>query len=205
MNRLLNRFFYNFIYFIINRNFCFIFFECIIHYSSFSLEEIKLIFIVSWIFRPSNFLRSFMIAFKYGIILLRYWNECFISISIVFIFNIASAPKVTYSDWFIIILFYLIKPICNIPYYSAFDCFFFFESKKISYSLNYVAIYFFFSLKICFTSLILSSLYLFQVFSLSKSKRVSCTPKILFTFVFWAFFCLNCSILIMMREKLKVF
>ena len=39
---------------------------CITRYSSGSLEEIKLIAIVIWIFQVSNFLRSFMISFNYG-------------------------------------------------------------------------------------------------------------------------------------------
>ena len=47
------------------------FFECITHSLSFSLEEIKLIAIVNWIFHVSEFLRLFVMCFKYGLILLR--------------------------------------------------------------------------------------------------------------------------------------
>ena len=47
-------------------------FECITHSSSLSLEEIKLIAIFNWIFHVSDFLRLFMMSFKYGLILLRY-------------------------------------------------------------------------------------------------------------------------------------
>ena len=43
-------------------------FEWITRFSSRSLEEIKLIAIVNWIFHVSDFLRSFMISFKYGLI-----------------------------------------------------------------------------------------------------------------------------------------
>ena len=47
--------------------------ECIKRsWLSWSLEKIKLIAIVNWIFHVSDFLRLFMISFKYGLILLRY-------------------------------------------------------------------------------------------------------------------------------------
>ena len=38
------------------------------------MEEIKLIAIVSWIFCVSDFLRLFMIFFKYGLILSKYFS-----------------------------------------------------------------------------------------------------------------------------------
>ena len=48
-------------------------FECIIWSSSLSsLEEIKLIVIVNWIFHVSDCLRSFMMSLKYVLILSRY-------------------------------------------------------------------------------------------------------------------------------------
>ena len=47
-------------------------FECIKRYSSLSLEEIKLFAIVNSICHVSDFLRLFMMSFKYGLILLRY-------------------------------------------------------------------------------------------------------------------------------------
>ena len=48
-------------------------FECISYSSSLSsLEETKLIASINWIFYVSDFLRSFMISYKYGLILLRY-------------------------------------------------------------------------------------------------------------------------------------
>ena len=46
--------------------------ECITHSSSVSLEDKNITYIVNWIFHVSNFLRSFMISFKYGLILLTY-------------------------------------------------------------------------------------------------------------------------------------
>ena len=46
-------------------------FECIISHSSLSMEEIKLFVIVNWIFHVTDFLRLFMMFFKYGQILLR--------------------------------------------------------------------------------------------------------------------------------------
>ena len=47
-------------------------FECITCSSSLSLEEIKLIAVVNCISNVSDFLRLFMMSFKYGVILLRY-------------------------------------------------------------------------------------------------------------------------------------
>ena len=46
-----------------------LFFECITCSSSLSLEEIKLIAIVNCNSHVLDFLRSFMISFKYGLIL----------------------------------------------------------------------------------------------------------------------------------------
>ena len=46
--------------------------ECITHSSLLSMEEIKLFAIVYWIFHLSEFLRLFIIPFKYGLILFRY-------------------------------------------------------------------------------------------------------------------------------------
>ena len=48
-------------------------FVCIAQSSSLSLEEIKLIAIVKWIFHVLDFLIFFMISFKYSLILLRYY------------------------------------------------------------------------------------------------------------------------------------
>ena len=41
-------------------------FECIRHSKSVSLEDIKLIANVNWVFNVSGFLRLFIISFKYG-------------------------------------------------------------------------------------------------------------------------------------------
>ena len=49
-------------------------FECFRRFSSINLKEIKLISIANWIFQESDFLRSFMKSFKYGLILLRYYS-----------------------------------------------------------------------------------------------------------------------------------
>ena len=65
-------FFYIIICIVINHEFCVIIFKCITCSSLFFLEEIKIIVIVDWIFYVQDFLRSFMISFKYGLILLRY-------------------------------------------------------------------------------------------------------------------------------------
>ena len=50
-------------------------FECITRSSSVSLEEIKLIAIAIWIFQVSDFVRLFMISFKYDLILLRHYSD----------------------------------------------------------------------------------------------------------------------------------
>ena len=47
-------------------------FKCITRSSCLSLEEVKLIAIVNWIFHMLNFLKLFMMSFKYSLILLRY-------------------------------------------------------------------------------------------------------------------------------------
>ena len=50
-------------------------FECITRSSPLSVEEIKLFVIVNWVFNVSDFLRLFMISFKYGLMLLRWGSE----------------------------------------------------------------------------------------------------------------------------------
>ena len=47
-------------------------FDCITHSSSLSFEEIELIAIVNCIFPVSDFLKLFMMAFKYDLTLLRH-------------------------------------------------------------------------------------------------------------------------------------
>ena len=46
-------------------------FEYITHSSLLAMKEIKLFTIVNWLFHVSDFLRLFMMPFKYGIILLK--------------------------------------------------------------------------------------------------------------------------------------
>ena len=46
--------------------------KCMTQSSSLSSEEIKLIAIVDWIFHVSDFLRIFVMSFKYGLISSRY-------------------------------------------------------------------------------------------------------------------------------------
>ena len=46
--------------------------QCITHSSSLSMEEIKLIAIISWIFHVPEFLRLFIMPLKYGLILIRH-------------------------------------------------------------------------------------------------------------------------------------
>ena len=94
-------------------------FECITGSSSLSLEERKIIAIVYWIFHVSNFLRLFLMSFKYSVILLKSSSiHSVYSITFTAIFHIFVTPKITYSYWFITI-------------------FFFFMLKKISYISKY--------------------------------------------------------------------
>ena len=78
-----------------------------------------------------------MISFKCGLILLRYAS----------IYSVFSYPHYfhihfhysTYSYYLIKIFFFLLKKAPNIPDYSLFGCFIFFcQSRKISYTSNYV-------------------------------------------------------------------
>ena len=55
--------------------------------SSLSIEETKLFAVVNWIFHMSDFLRLFMVSFKYGLISLRYSstdNILFLSLLILY-------------------------------------------------------------------------------------------------------------------------
>ena len=54
-----------------------------------------------------------------------YW-QVFISIIVTFIFNIITVPKLTYSFWFVIIIF-LFKNGSNISNYYVFNCLIFFS------------------------------------------------------------------------------
>ena len=121
--------------------------DCYYYLSFASIRILKIIYDIFKIWR--NFSKTFL-----------NW-QCFISIFIAFIFNIIFAPKITYSIWFIIIFFFLLKKLPNITNYAVFDCFgIFFILKKII--LLTVLSSIFFSLKRVFTSLImLSSFFIF--------------------------------------------
>ena len=105
-------------------------FECITCSSSFS-EEKKIIVIVNWIFHVSDFLRSFMTSFKYGLILSRYYS---IFVTITFEFNII----IIYSKNYLLLLVYN-----NLLSFSY--------SKKMlnisKYSISLIPLTSFFSLK----------------------------------------------------------
>ena len=137
-------------------------FECITSSSSVSLEDIKLIAIVNWIFHASDFLRSVMISFKYGLTLLRYssiYSVLFVIITL--IFNIIVTPKITCSYWFVIIFFYFIlRKVPNISNYSDFD-------RLIS----------FFSLKRFLISLIILCSILFSSSSPKQFSTILCKKK----------------------------
>ena len=116
-------FFYSFMCFTINHDF---YVECILRSSSLSfLEEIKLIVIVNWIFHVPDFMKSFLVSFMHGLVLLRYFSKSF-AITFTFIFNIIVNLKINNSHSFIIIFFLMLKNISNLSNYSIFDCFSFF-------------------------------------------------------------------------------
>ena len=80
------------------------------HFIVFRRNKINCCFF--FIFHLPDVVRLFMISFKYGLILLRYFSRCFTSITFTFIFNIIVTPKITHSYWFIIIfLFFMLKKI----------------------------------------------------------------------------------------------
>ena len=90
--------------------------------------------------------------------------QCSISITVTFMFNIVVNPKITYSYWFIIIFFFMLKKVPNISNYSIVSCFIlFFQSEKIFYIFNCGVMYFFFQSKniSCFDC---SALYFFFLF-----------------------------------------
>ena len=53
-----------------------------------SLQEIKLLFIGNWIFQVLDFLRSSMISFKYGLVLLRYSSTDSVFLLPLFLYSI---------------------------------------------------------------------------------------------------------------------
>ena len=98
-------------------------FECISCSSSLFLEEMNLIAIINLISYLSDFWRSFMMSFKYDLILSWYplIERFFIIITINFIFDIIVPPKNTYFYWFGVIFFQL-KTVPDISIYSVFGC-----------------------------------------------------------------------------------
>ena len=127
-------------------------FEYITGSSSLSLEQIRLIAIVYWIFHISDFLRLFMISFKYGVILVNifqlivlYFYNCYFHIQ----YNYCSKDK----D-------YLVLRLYNI--------FFFFRLKNIS---NISKFSFFSADMFIYTLTVLSSISFFNLNKLHTSKK----------------------------------
>ena len=103
--------------------------------------------------------------------------------------------KLTFSYWFVIILFFMLKKVRNISNYSVCDSFiFFFQSKKIFCIFIWNDIYFFFSLKRFLTSLIaVSSIYFFDL-----KRFVTCL--IMLSSIFFIFEDLNFSSLYIVKK-----
>ena len=122
-------------------------FECIMHSSSLSLEQIKLVAVANWIFHVPDFLRLFMISFKYElkyelIVFLYQWY-----FHIQYIRNSRNCLLfLVYND----IFFILIKKIFNISHYSLI-------------TLTYI-----FSLERFFISLIILCFFLLQTLNVSS-------------------------------------
>ena len=140
----LKMFFYNFIFFIINRDFY------IIRSSSLTLEERNLIAIVNCIFHVSDLFRSSMISFKYDLILLRYSsNDSFYFYHHYFHIKYNSCFK---SCPFLLVCNCLLFLAYKCCWYLLLFCLFFYsfifllKSKKISYILNCGVSFFFFYL-----------------------------------------------------------
>ena len=105
-----------------------------------------------------------------------------------------------YQKLSIIILFSLLKKITLIIPFLIASLLFFFKSKKTSYTFNCVTIYSFFKSKNIFyitNNFFFPFFVFFQLFPLSSFRRVFSTPRVMFKFFSWAFYCLNCSIFIM--------
>ena len=105
------------------------------------------------------FLKLLMMSFKYGLILLRYsLTDSVLFLSRHYFHIQCNRYSKNYSDWFIIIFFFMLKKIFNTSKYSICNSFSFcFLSKNISYIFNSSVIKFFFSLKRLFVSLIIFS------------------------------------------------
>ena len=118
-------------------------FECIMHSSSLSLEQIKLVAVANWIFHVPDFLRLFMISFKYELIVFLYqWY-----FHIQYICNSRNCLLfLVYND----IFFIMIKKIFNISHYSLI-------------TLTYI-----FSLERFFISLIILCFFLLQTLNVSS-------------------------------------
>ena len=200
--RWLNDFFNNFICFIINRDLYVITFR--MHYTLFItvFRRNKLIAIIKWSFHVSGFLRSFMISFKYSLILWSYFSiDSVLYQSPLIHVQYISAPEIVYSFWFIIIFFFQLKKVPNISNYSVFNCFkFFFILKRFLILLTVLFSISFLTLIKIFTCY----LFLFPLsdyFIFSESKVAFSAPLILFKLFAWPFCRLNWSILIMVWKK----
>ena len=96
----------------------------------------------------------------------------FVSVTIIFIFNIIFIPKIIYSFWFIISIF-LFKKCLNISNYSIFNFFLFYSSSKsiqisliIPSLISFFSFFFLFSFYFFSIKGFLMLLILFCVFGL---------------------------------------
>ena len=135
---------------------------------SISLQEIKLIQTVNWIFHVSHLWRCYNIYQANFVKVLFYWL-IFIFITGTFLLNIMVVPKITCCNWFIIIIMFF-KKVLNISNYFVFNCFVFvFWSKNVSYIFNWFFIYIYSSSKkdFCISLIMLSSVFI-MFFKLSN-------------------------------------
>ena len=142
------KFFYNFVCFIINHGFFVVTFW--MHYMLFIITYREIIAIANWITHVADFLRLFMISFKCGLILLRYFSTD----SVLFpspYFHIRCN-----LCWFIIIFFFISKRfLISLSILSLITLFYFFNLKRFFKILIVVSSITVFNLKRFVTFLIM--------------------------------------------------
>ena len=124
-------------------------------------RDIKFTASANWIFHVLFFWRSFMI------------------------FSITVTSTISYTSWFVIILFlFMFRKVPNTSNYSVFDwVFFFFQSKRVAYFFNWGFIYFFFTVKRFLTSVIVLSSICFLPFSCFEGVTIIHCEKNYFNFL----------------------
>ena len=150
--------------------------ECIKCSSSLSLEEIKLLAIVSWIFQISNFLRSNSISFKYGLFSLRYFSsDSVLFLSLLFSCSIQFLLQ-TYLLLLVLVYHNFLFPDQKGPWFSLLSLKWFLM-LLLALSFLFLAPKNFYLNNVIFSFLSFSSPFFFSKYN--------------FKFIFWALYHLN--------------